>query len=223
MVNIRAFQPNARLIAFVRNPVDVIYSLHSEYYYNLTETEPDFETAWHLQTLRAQGQHVPPRCPDAKMLLYRDRGMLGKQVQRMYSIFPKEQVLLLVYDDFRAAPKDIYEQVLAFLNVPTDNRTDFRVVNASKQYRSRWFGELLQTATVTGRDALYRITGRRLTGSARDVLLGGMKAIRSLNTSKRHRPTLLPEVRQALIKEFSDDIDKLAAIIGRDLSHWKQL
>src|SRR5687767_9314014 len=87
--NIREFNPDARLIAMFRNPVDMVYSFHSQLLYVAEESERDFETAWRLQERRARGLDLPPRSRGAFLLQYAELGRFGTQVERMLSAFPR--------------------------------------------------------------------------------------------------------------------------------------
>ena len=48
--NILEFNPNAKFIIMVRNPIKMAPSLHQQLFYNGRETEKDFNKAWCLQT-----------------------------------------------------------------------------------------------------------------------------------------------------------------------------
>ena len=63
--------PQARYIAMLRNPLEMIPSYHSRLVYILDEDEPDLARAWALQEARAEGRHIPRRCRDWRMLQYR--------------------------------------------------------------------------------------------------------------------------------------------------------
>jgi hypothetical protein len=91
---IRRFNPDARIIAMLRDPVDLVYSLHAQLLYSGNEIEEDFERAWDLQDERAHGRHLPRNCQDPKVLLYREVGKLGEQCERLLGIFPRTQVKL---------------------------------------------------------------------------------------------------------------------------------
>src|SRR5215210_6007139 len=112
--NIREFNPAAKIIAMYRNPVDMVYSFHSQLLYWSEEIEPDFETAWRLQERRSRGLDLPPRSRGAFLLQYADVGRFGSQTERLLSVFPPSQVKLILYDDFTASPQRIYDEVIAF-------------------------------------------------------------------------------------------------------------
>src|SRR5688572_26342484 len=56
--NIEAFNPNARHVVMLRNPVELVQSLHEQLLGTLHEDEPDFETAWRLQETRRAGRRI---------------------------------------------------------------------------------------------------------------------------------------------------------------------
>ncbi len=111
----------------LRNPVELVYSLHAEMFYRLCEDEPDFPTAWSLQAARRRGEHLPKTNPNGikGRLQYEFVGRLGEQVARLLATFPREQVHLIVFDDFVRSPAAAYAGVLEFLGLPFDGRTVF--------------------------------------------------------------------------------------------------
>ncbi len=86
IANIHGFNPDARIIAMFRNPVDMVYSLHSQLLYWSEEIEPDFETAWRLQERRSQGLQLPPHSRGSFLLQYAQVGRFGTQTDRLLSV-----------------------------------------------------------------------------------------------------------------------------------------
>ena len=75
--NIIAFAPDARIIVMVRNPVELVPSLHSQLRYMLDEAEPDPAAAWDLLDARARGEGLPDTVRVPEFLQYRDAARLG--------------------------------------------------------------------------------------------------------------------------------------------------
>lgn len=125
IANIRAFNPDAKLIAMFRNPVEMVHSLHSQLLYVAEENESDFEAAWRLQERRRQGEALPPGSRGGFLVQYFEVGQFGTQVQRVLSHFPRDQVKLILFDDFAASPQAVYDDVIAFLGIPHDGRSEF--------------------------------------------------------------------------------------------------
>jgi hypothetical protein len=216
IANIYRFNPDARIIAMFRNPVDAMYALHSQLLYWSEETVADFETAWRLQERRSQGQEVPAGCGDPFLLQYAEIGRFGSQAQRLLSVFPPAQVKLIVYDDFAALPRQVYKDVIDFLEVPDDHRTDFPRVNDNKRARVTWLRDLVRKPPPVLRDA-YR--GLKAMGG--EGINTVKKKIMRLNTVKERREPLSPAFRAELVSAFGDEVTLLSQILHRDLSHWR--
>ena len=56
---IRTFNPEARIIIMLRNPVEMAYAMHNQGLYNLTEDIEDFDEAVKATERRSQGLDIP--------------------------------------------------------------------------------------------------------------------------------------------------------------------
>lgn len=214
--NIFRYNSNSKIVAMLRNPIDLVYSYHSQLLYNLGEDETDFEKAWELQTNRAASISIPKDHKNPLVLQYKKIGSLGSQVENLLSIFPSEQIKLVLFDDFKKATAETYNDVLAFLDVPSDNRTTFPKVNANKIHKNR----MLEKITKTPPQVLVDMT--ELTKKMLGVKsLGIAQAARKLNAANVKRQPLSPSFRSKLFEEFETEIQKLSNLIERDLSHWR--
>jgi hypothetical protein len=98
--NILEFDPQARLIVMLRNPVDLVYSWHAQLYYSFLEDIEDFAAAWAAQEKRAVGQLLPSRCPIPFALQYREIGLLGKYLRQLLQDAPREQIKIIFMEVF---------------------------------------------------------------------------------------------------------------------------
>lgn len=215
--NIRKFDENAKIILMLRNPVDLTYSLHSQLLSNYVEDERDFEKAWNLQEARSKGQKIPKTCVFPPFLQYSKICHLGDQVKDLQNIFPPDKVLLILMDELKVSTQTVYEKVLSFLEVPQDGRTSFPPSNESKAIKRWWLGyyyERLRRAEPM--NSMVNFTKKTL----------GLKNMgicaKARGTVKTKRVPLRPEFRAELVNEYREDVDKLAGLIGKDLSHWHQ-
>lgn len=210
------YNPDAKIIAMLRNPIDLVYSYHSHLLYNIgDEDESDFEKAWHLQTSRQQGQNLPLLCCSPATLQYRNIGALGTQVEKMFSIFPREQIKVILFDDFKTSTQSVYEDVLTFLEVPNDNKIDFPQINKNSKHRIPFLGKLTEKTPKV----LVAI-GKIIKQSLGIKSLGIIKKIKKANLKEFERLPLDPNFRSYLVDEFKDEIVKLSDILNTDLSHW---
>jgi hypothetical protein len=216
IANIRAFNPEALLVAMYRNPVDMLASFHAQLLYVAEESESDFETAWRLQERRRQGFDLPPRSRGAFLLQYAELARFGTQTERMLSIFPREQVKLILYDDFAGSPQSVYDDVIDFLGLPHDGRTEFPRINEGKRARLEWLRDFYRKPPPPLRSAFRglkrAVGGESLSAAARKLV--------ALNTVKERRPPLAPAFRAELAAAFRDEVTLLGRLLDRDLSHW---
>jgi sulfotransferase family protein len=215
--NILQFDPQARFIIMIRNPIELCRALYEIQYELLWEDQPSFESAWRLQTERSRGQCVPRLCRDPRLLLYGDIGRLGEQLERVCSLIPVHQRLVILFDDFVRDPSAAYSQVLAFLQVPHDGRKDFPKIAEGKRIRNR---KLLELAAYPPEWAMSIVTrGKGLLGIQR---LNILPKIRAWMISPRlTKPEICEQLKHEMRMHFAEDIDRLSAVIMRDLSHWK--
>jgi hypothetical protein len=215
LAKIRRFNPSARIIVMLRNPADIAYAFHSEMIYSQNEDELDFEKAWSLQSERRAGHRIPPDCVEVDLLQYRDVASIGSQLDRLLSIFPRDQVCVLVFDDFIGDTRGAYERVLAFLEIPSDGRIDFPRVNENKRVRSPWLARLTQRPPRFVSRAVQ--VAKQSLGLDRIHLLG---ALRRANLDPGRREPLRVEFRTSLEAEFASEVELAGRLIDRDLSAW---
>lgn len=214
--NILEFDPAARLIVMLRNPVDLVYSWHSQLYFSYMENVEDFEKAWALQESRKAGENISKHCKLPFSLQYREIGQLGKYMQRLYATAPHDQVMTILMEDFHGDTEKVYREVLDYLQVPFAPMQDQRRLNVNRQHRSRWLGEL----TAHGVSSPIRRFGRAIASLPGLRKLPIKHFIAQLNKVEVKRKPLSPEFRDVLTEEFRDDIGELEQVIGRDLQHW---
>src|SRR5271156_5100787 len=114
--SIADLQPDARIIAILREPASFLRSLHMQSVQNHAETETDLRKAIARDAIRPQE------------LLYSEHVRYVEQLRRYHAVFAPEQVLVLIYDDFRADNEATVRRVLRFLEV--DDGVALRAVEA---------------------------------------------------------------------------------------------
>jgi hypothetical protein len=211
---IREYQPEAQIIAMVRNPVDLVHSLHGQRMASGEEPIADFESAIDADDDRRQDRRLPDRLHGFGVA-YRDNAMLGEQLERWLDVFGSDRVHVIVYDDFARDTAVVFRSVLAFLRVDDDFRPEaFDVYNPSHRRRGGLL-HLLYRNDLTrwvSRSSLPGTIGEHATGRLRDVL--GMRRV----TRRRHqRAPIQPALRRRLEGEFASDVEKLSRLLGRDL------
>jgi hypothetical protein len=141
-------RPDARIIAILREPASFLRSLHMQFVQTYVETENDFAKALALEPLRRAGREIPQYTYWPQALLYSEHVRYVEQLRRYLAVFPREQLLVLTYDDFLADNEATVRQVLRFLEVDDSVAVDSLQANPTVYVRSARVHELLHAVSV---------------------------------------------------------------------------
>jgi hypothetical protein len=131
---IRAFDPAARLIVMLRNPVDMMHSLHAQFVAFGNEDIRDFAAALDAEADRKRGRRRPrfPGYP-GQVLFYRDVARYTEQVARYFDAFGREQVHVILHQDLKRDPARVVRDVCRFLGLDARLAPRFRVLNSNRR------------------------------------------------------------------------------------------
>jgi len=192
----RAYNPDARILIFLREQEEYLLSLHNQFLWEFTEEITDFETAWRLSGDRPP-ETLPRRLLEPRTLDYRAMGRFQEQVARYLDVFPPEQVRVIRFREWISDPRATYLRILEFLGVPDDGRDQFPRINRGVTYRSRSLVRFLYYPPNFARKTVRFL--KRLTGmQGRSVGPAAEKAIALLSSSgyqKQISPQLSEEIR----------------------------
>ena len=108
--------PDVKLVALLRNPVERAWSHYRRYIYLRRETLP-FEEAIADEERRLSADPDDMTGPTS----YLARGLYANQLERWFSLFSRERLLILRSEDFYADPAAILAQTLKYLDMPRDD------------------------------------------------------------------------------------------------------
>ncbi len=205
---IHAYNPDSKILIFVRAQEDFLPSLHHQYLQRFTENIEDFEKAWRLSENRP-ADTIPKHRRDHKLTNYAAMGRFSEQVRRYLDLFGKDRVKVIRFRDWTADPRATYLDILSFLGVKDDGRTDFPTVNEAKSYRIKWIGRLLAhpPAILEAPIALLRkLLGRQSLG------LGAM-AIKAASTPG-YTTSISPALRDEIRHYYKSDNEQLERLFG---------
>ena len=206
------YNPEAKIIIMLRNPVTMIPSQHSEFLYNRNEDIEDLAAALEAEADRSNGSRLPPQVHFPSGLQYREVASYGVQVKRYYDAFKPENVLVILFDDFGKDTAGCYKSVCKFLGVDPAFQPEFPVINANKRVRSERLGQLMKSENL-----LKRMVRQVLPQGARARLA---RLLLQANTNYTDRKPISPLLRSQLADHFREDVTLLSRLIGRDLSAW---
>jgi hypothetical protein len=209
--NILRYAPGAKFIAMVRNPANMVPSLHQEFVFRQDEDVVDFAQAWDLQAERAAGRRIPPHCKDPQMLEYGRICALGGQVQRLLAHAGAENVLVVLLEDIRKDAAREFRRVQQFLALDEWLPADLSAVNEAKARRS----PLVRRLTLEAARA-KRVLGLRWS-------LGVLRKLNDWNVRKHDKQALPDAMRERLVAHFEGDMRLMESLLGRDLAHWRKV
>lgn len=211
--NIYRFRNDAKIIAMFRNPVDTMYSLHSQLVYNGNEPIEDFQKALEAEKYRREGLNVPERIRIPQKVWYRAVVQFSEQIVRYFEVFGRERVQVIIYDDFAGDTAGVYKKTLQFIGANPEFKPEFKVVNSNKRVQSRILRDILRDPPH-----VIRWIGRAaVPHSIRQKLA---ERLRRINTKHETRSPMDSEQRRRLQAELATEIEKLSKLLGRDLTHW---
>jgi hypothetical protein len=213
---IAALQPDARIIAILREPASFLRSLHLQSVKDHVETEKDLGKAIALEELRRQGKEIPRHSPRPKELLYSEHVRYVEQLRRYFAVFPSEHILVLIYEDFRRDNEATVRKVLRFLEVDDTSPIEMMEANPTVRVRSRRLSELVRSLYL-GRGAALRsvkaaikaLTPQRLRHAAYIAIQRGVL------WGKPRPPD--EEVMLELRRRFKGEVVAVSEYLDRDL------
>ncbi len=125
---IAELQPRARIIAILREPASFVRSLHLQFLQDHVETEPDLRRALESELIARENQSVRR---------YSDHVDYVAQLRRFEDAFGREQMLVLIYEDFRADNQAALSMVFTFLGVDPTLTIEPLEVNPAVRVRSQ--------------------------------------------------------------------------------------
>jgi len=213
---IKVFNPDARIIIMVRNPIDMVYSLHTENFSNGDDNIKDFEAALNAESERKQGRLIPPyHNAPVEALYYSGVGKFYEQVLRYKSVFGEDKLHIIFFDDFKADTELEYRKVLRFLGLEEIMPDTLKVVNPSKVPRNKAYLNFLLNPP-----GFIKVTGRVLFPHHSRRREWMIDFLWDFNIKYKARKPIPVALKQCLLNIYKDDIEKLGKLLNRDLSNW---
>ncbi len=217
---IKAFNPEARIIIMLREPTATLYSLYHQFRCDGNEHLPTFEAALAAEADRCAGRGIARQAYFPPGLIYRSIPRYTEQVKRFFDAFGRERVHVIIYDDFAADTSGMYLKTLEFLGVCPSRvspQVDFGVVNGNQTVKSQALRSIIQDPLVRG--TLIALRSRLPKPLFAMIQKAGLQ-ISAFNVRADKRPAFAPELQRSLRREFAPEIERLSDLLGRDLTHW---
>lgn len=201
---IKHYIPNVKMIAILRNPVDRAYSHFLHLVREGREPLTDFAQAMREEETRICNNWAPT-------WHIKQNGFYYEQLSRYFDRFDKAQLRIYLYEDFKANPVGLLQNIFHFLDVDQTFVPDMSTkYNQSLVPRNRSLNYFL-----TKPNPIKAFLKYFLPKELRKSLVTNFKKQNLVKSAE-----LSPEVRKELIQVYRQDILKLQELIKRDLSKW---
>jgi hypothetical protein len=213
---IAAFEPGARIIVMLRDPVEMLASLHGELCRAGVEDILDLRAALDAEPDRRAGRRIPHGVARHGQLLYSEAVAFPEQVGRFIDAFGRQAVHVVLFDDIRSDPTSVMTGVQRFLGV--EQRDDVQLV-ASNHGRTVKVARLQRLARQQGR---ARAVTRRLVpaGARPRIARTVVHTIERVNLTPEARPAVPADLEAEIRDRYRDRVERLATMLQRDLSSW---
>lgn len=208
-VEIASFSPGADIVVMLRNPLEMLPSLHSQLVFVGLEPVTDFERALGLDADRERAG-APPGFPPHS---YRCAVRYAEQIERYVEVFGRERIHVMLYDDFRDDPAASFAHCCGFLGVDAAFVPQIRVINANKRVRSPALRSVVRTPSARLRRAMHAVSSqpaRRRVGDA----------LNRWNARRTQRDPVSPALAVSLRPLIHHEVDALRRLLGLDASAW---
>ena len=212
---IKSLNPEALIIIMLRQPVDMLHSLYSRRVHGGLETARTFQSAIEERATPRRNRlsklffSEPPAVEPISLEI----GRYSTHVARYIDTFGRDQVKIIIYDDFRLDSESVYRDVLDFLDVRPDFAPSFKVVNSNAHVRNAVLHRIVRRPSPILRAIARLLVPRRLRPRVAETIL-------DVNSRRAPRTALPVDLRRRLTAELAPDIVELGRLLGRDLSHW---
>ena len=190
------FNPKAKIIIMLRDLVDLVHSLHSQFVFSGDEVIEDFTQALELEDSRLSGNRIPNQTTVVNKLFYTSNILsLPRSIKSFIRYFGRENIKFIDLDDIKKNPKKVYSETLEFLNIDSNlNIPDFKIINKNKTYKSKTVRDFIKKYSI-------------FLGSLRSKVfkkpLGLIKALESANKSENNRAPIPDDLYIKLKDQFS--------------------
>lgn len=210
---IKEFNRRAQILVLLRNPVDMLYSLHAHLVREGAENIHEFADAWRAESDRRQGRNMPENSPARAFLFYRTMGSYFEPVSRFMNVF-NDRMKVYVFEHLINDPSPIYKDCLKFLQVDPSVDVEFSHENKGRIVRNQFVHGVLVRILRRPPKTVRRLARYMIPWSIRE----GLRTTPIQATlAKGKRPPLDPEIEEEVRMELRDDVVRLSELLGTDL------
>jgi hypothetical protein len=209
---LRKANPDARIIINLRNPADRAFSLFRFMQCQGYENIESFDEALEAEPKRRAGVLDPNggAITYPYNFLYFQTGLYHEQLQRYFEAFPRQQILVIIFEEMIRDPITTYKRIMGHLGLPSEEPTDpLLPMNGSWKPRSLMLQNLIKKKVIPLCKSLH-LPHHKI-----------YRTLSNLNLDDLTISKIPPSSRQRLLEAYREDIEATAKLLGRPLDIWK--
>ncbi|MCH2046557.1 MAG: sulfotransferase domain-containing protein, partial [Saprospiraceae bacterium] len=146
-------------------------------------------------------------------------GFYYRHMHRYFELFPREQIKILLYDDFKATPQNFIREIFDFLEVDNSFEPNLDIrYNPSGRIKNQFINKFIGQKSIL-KQWLERFSPLLLQKLKRSFKTQNL--LNKLRSKNLERPPLDNSIRIELLqKVYYQDIQAFQQLIQKDLSHW---
>ncbi|MBE9167809.1 sulfotransferase [Pleurocapsales cyanobacterium LEGE 06147] len=203
------FNPEAKIIIMLREPVSFLGSLHNHFVKVTNEVEEDFTKALALEEYRIKGECISPRIMCPSWAYYSQRITYYEQVKRYYKVFDPDQIKIIIYEEYRKNNARIYREILEFLGVDPEFTPQYDRMNVSKEVRFKQLNHLVNNQII--KNTTKTLFSQEFNDWVREEIVARFL------WKEVTKPPAPIEIKQELMQKFKPEVLKISDLIGVNL------
>ncbi len=203
--------PDVKMVLILRNPVDRAYSAYNmEQAYSTKWMKTDFEGM--IDIVRKNDINDP------MYKLFIRMGMYSDFVETIYSIFPKKQLKIILFEDLKKNPQQVCRDVFEWLQVDANFVSDTSVIhNKTAKTKNPVAAKIIEI--LRNNDNVLKQMAKTILPQETFTRLGYLMF--DWNKSKNK---IIPPLDQNIRLQYEDffrpEVKKLSELTGTDFSSW---
>lgn len=212
---IHEVRPDGKIVVVVRDPLKMLPSLHRMTLKTGVETLTDLRQAIEAEPQRRMnGTEVNSSNPGLEQaVFYSEAARYAEQIERYFSQFGRQNVHVILFEDFAENTTGEFARLCDFLGIDRNFDPVIAVHNVGLTIKRSW----LWRFTKHPPEWLRAFWRRLLPGRVRSRML---RAAERVYSKPGGRDDLSDELKLDIRAMYDEDVKRLEALIGRDLSRW---
>ena len=210
---INRFNPEAKVIILLRDPVGMLPSLHQQLLFVGEESITDFECALEAeQGRKKEAAYKGLEYAAPAKTYYRERAYYAPQVKRYFESLGKDRVKVFLYDDLKNDSVGLLQEACRFLEI--DDSFEFLVEIKNPNKKPKIYGlHHFYLNLPSPISWLWRSMPKKMRFNLKQKIL-------KANTRFEPRDPISTELENTIRNEMAPSVIELQKLLNRDMSAW---